>query len=467
MKLKYQLFVVLLIASALLIAAMFAANSFSFHRQFITYVNSAEIKRLEPLVEDLAERYTANGWAWVDRRAWGDILRKHSVQGRAGQLRGLKKHLKDRRSAQNGNNRSQSKHPGTWLTLVDRDRSLLVGPPPKQERMEWLPVVADKQTVGYVGFVRHQQFAREIDKEFARQQRRNFIYAALALIALCALMAAPLATRIIRPLDSVNKAIAALSGGDYSHRANIDRRDEFGDLAKNINRLGDTLEQNKAARQRWIAEISHELRTPVAVLQGEIEAIQDGIRSANPDTIASLHAEILRLSRLIDDLHQLSVSDLGALDYRMAPMDINALVTDFIDGHRQHLTNAGLEVNITGQTAWVLADHERLCQLLDNLLQNTLRYTESPGSLNVAIGAKDNHVTVVWADSSPGVSNEDLQHLFEPLYRAEKSRSRQTSGSGLGLSIVQKIVAAHSGSISADHSPDGGLQLTINLPGHS
>lgn len=483
MKLKYQLFVVLLIASALLIALMLAANNFSFQRQFISYVNAAEISRIQPLVEDLAQRYPAEkGWQWVNQRSWGDLLRKHSVFAKSGQLRALKNFNKAQRterkepSARSDNAKSNDrksrrlpphKRAAAWLTLVDAERSRVIGPPPSAARMEWLPVVVDTKTVGYVGFVRHQQFARQIDKEFARQQRRNFIYAALAMIALCAVMAAPLAARIIRPLDSVNNAIAALSGGNFGYRADTARHDEFGDLAKSINRLGSTLEQNKAARQRWIAEISHELRTPVAVLQGEIEAIQDGIRSANRDTIDSLHAEILRLGRLIDDLHQLSVSDLGALDYQMKPLDLSTLVTEFIDGHRSSLESAGLTVSISQQPAPIQGDYERLCQLLENLLQNTLRYTVSPGTLDIAVKATGDQLILQWSDSSPGVSNEDLQHLFEPLYRAEKSRSRQTSGSGLGLSIVQKIVAAHDGSIIADHSSTGGLTITIELPAHS
>ena len=474
MKLKYQLFIVLLVASALLIALMLAVNSVSFQRQFINYVNSVEQKRLEPFIEELSATFTNEGdWNWVNKGSWGTLLRKHSVEKRAGQLRpngpppkrgSQGKSQLNEPDKKKGPPPHKAKRSLPWLTLIDADRNLVIGRKNGHARMQWLPVTYNDSVAGYLGLIRHQQLNRLVDREFARQQRRNFIFAALAMALLSALISVPLASRLIRPLTAVNKSIGALSSGDYEYRASIERKDEFGDLARNINRLGETLEQNKAARQRWIAEISHELRTPVAVLQSEIEAIQDGIRKPDSDTVQSLHTEILRLGRLIDDLHQLSVSDIGALDYRMSPVDLSLLVANFLGMHQQSLDAASLDVNFTFDSANIQGDEERLSQLLDNLLQNTLRYTNSPGSLQIAIAKQADVITMTWSDSSPGVSNEDLPHLFDPLFRADKSRNRQTSGSGLGLAIVQKIIKAHDGNITANHSDSGGLKLTIEFP---
>ncbi len=471
MKLKYQLFIVLLVASALLIALMLAVNSVSFQRQFINYVNSVEQKRLEPFIDELSSLHKENGhWNWLNKSNWGDLLRKHSVEKRAGLLgvsapppkRGAGKTI-PKTSAQKSPSR-KGKRPLPWLTLVNAERQLIIGRKNGHARMQWLPISTNDEVAGYLGLMRHSQLNRRVDQEFARQQKRNFVYAALAMALLSALISVLLASRLIRPLTAVNKSIGALSSGDFAYRASTKRKDEFGDLTRNINRLGETLEQNKAARQRWIAEISHELRTPVAVLQSEIEAIQDGIRTADTDTVQSLHAEILRLGRLIDDLHQLSVSDIGALDYRMSTVDLSVLVANFLGTHQHSLDAAQIRANFDFDNASIQGDEVRLNQLLDNLLQNTLRYTSAPGSLSIDISRKANNVLMTWSDSSPGVSEDDLAHLFEPLFRADKSRNRKTSGSGLGLAIVQKIVAAHDGSIAASHSDTGGLTLTLEFP---
>lgn len=478
MKLKYQLFVVLLVASALLIALMLAVNSVSFQRQFITYVNSVEQKRLEPFIEELSATYeTERSWDWINRGSWGVLMRKHSVEKRVAHI--PPRHPPTRHPPPNGaktdrQNKQKNIHPPPgsgkkkrgqpWLTLFDSQRVMVVGRRTDHKQMEWLPISYSEGTAGYLGLVRHRQLNQRLDQEFARQQRRNFIYAALAMAVLSALIAAPLASRLIRPLSDVNESISALSSGNFQYRASTARTDEFGDLARNINSLGETLEQNKAARQRWIAEISHELRTPVAVLQSEIEALQDGIRSLDADSVKSLHSETLRLGRLIDDLHQLSVSDIGALSYRMTSVDLSLLVANFLGAHKNSFEVKGIEVRFTHANATVRGDEARLNQLLDNLLQNTLRYTHAPGSLEILIKRTTDTVELIWSDSSPGVTDEDIPHLFDPLYRAEKSRNRQTSGSGLGLAIVNKIVSAHGGRATADHSDAGGLQIRISLP---
>lgn len=466
MKLKYQLFIVLLLASAALIALMLTINSVNFNRQFISYVNSAQVKRLEPLIEDLAAGYGKfNSWSWIDKRTWRELLNRHLVQFRSGRKQPPPGYPSPKPDRPDKSKKKYTSGKYEWLTLSDKNRTIIIGPR-AMPNMQWQPIIQGGQVVGYVGFVRHKKFSRQIDREFARQQRRNFLFAALTMIGLCALIAAPLASRIIRPLRPVNQAISALSGGDYACRTDINRNDEFGELARNINHLGDTLEQNKAARQRWIAEISHELRTPVAVLQGEIEAIQDGLRVLDNTTVDSLHSEVMRLSRLIDDLHQLSISDLGALDYRLEQLDLGQLLSEFLKGHSNTLLNASINLSLAQTQATILGDKQRICQLLENLLQNTLRYTNAPGSLDVSLTRTNDRILLSWSDSAPGVSTEDLTRLFEPLYRADQSRNRKTSGSGLGLAIVQKIVAAHGGDMNGSHSNTGGLSLQISFPAH-
>jgi two-component system sensor histidine kinase BaeS len=257
-----------------------------------------------------------------------------------------------------------------------------------------------------------------------------------------------------------------INRGDYGQRVDTSRRDELGDLSRDVNQLAHTLEQNRIARRNWIAEISHELRTPVAILQGEIEAIDDGIRAFDSTSLKSLQAETTRLSRLIQDLHDLSLSDIGALEYQMMPMQLDTLLLERINSIDAQRIDTGISIDLINNTQQteILGDSQRLGQLIDNLLQNSLRYTDPNGKIVVELNQLDRQLQIRWFDSGPGLADVDLPLLFDPLYRAEKSRNRNHGGAGLGLAIVAKIVSAHQGSISASHSPLGGLEIRILVP---
>ncbi|HEY5973808.1 MAG TPA: ATP-binding protein, partial [Geobacteraceae bacterium] len=257
------------------------------------------------------------------------------------------------------------------------------------------------------------------------------------------------------------------AAGDYSTRVPVVSTDELGQLAGDFNTLALTLAQNEQARRQWVADISHELRTPLAILRGEIEALQDGIRKPSPDSIRSLHGEVLRLGRLVDDLYQLSLSDLGALQYRRERLDLAVLVGDVVSAHRAEFTanNIGLSASLPADgTAQLLGDPERLHQLFANLLANSLKYTAAGGELRIAMTCDGCTVSIDFQDSAPGVTDTDLERLFERLYRVEASRNRATGGAGLGLAICRNIVEAHQGTISARPSPLGGLWVRVELP---
>lgn len=352
------------------------------------------------------------------------------------------------------------------LYLADASHQLLLGDPRKIPT--WLEIELDGQVIGYLGYLREHQLGDELDQIFAREQRNSLIYAALGLLLISALIAWPLAAWLVRPIRQLTLGADQLAAGDYAIRLPTTRRDELGDLAENFNRLAETLEQNLEARQQWIAEISHELRTPVAILRGEIEAIQDKIRPASEQNMGSLHQEVGRLNQLIDDLHELTMADLGALNYQMGEVDLAELLRECIDNHETALANSGLEVRIQGgkQAVKVLGDDSRLMQVLDNLLQNSLRYTQAPGQIVIRLARQGRQVGLKWSDTAPGVKDEDLPRLFDRLYRAEKSRSRKLGGSGLGLAITEKIIQAHQGSIRASHSSLGGLSIALILPAY-
>jgi two-component system sensor histidine kinase BaeS len=228
-----------------------------------------------------------------------------------------------------------------------------------------------------------------------------------------------------------------------------------------------TLEKHEKDRRQWVADISHELRTPITILRGEIEALLDGIRTITPETIHSLHAETLRLTRLVEDLYQLSLSDIGGLTYRKENLDIAEVLRNSMESLRAEFDRKGIGLTLNvpvASVACVFADRERLNQLFANLFENSLRYTDAGGRLTVDLRLGEERAILEFQDSTPGVPESELNRLFERLYRVEGSRSRTTGGAGLGLAICKNIVEAHEGTISAHPSPLGGLLIRITFP---
>jgi two-component system sensor histidine kinase BaeS len=216
-----------------------------------------------------------------------------------------------------------------------------------------------------------------------------------------------------------------------------------------------------------VADISHELRTPLAVLRGEIEAVQDGVRQLSSQTLDTLHGEVMRLERLVGDLYELSLSDIGAMQYRKTQIDLLEVLQQSLEAHRAQFAEKGLTLLPAPHRPAklpMLGDPERLSQLFTNLLKNTLRYTDCGGQLRISIEVRDGWVQLNFQDSAPGVPEKALPRLFDRLYRVESSRSREHGGAGLGLALCKNIVEAHDGTIDARPSPLGGLWIAINLP---
>jgi two-component system sensor histidine kinase BaeS len=200
------------------------------------------------------------------------------------------------------------------------------------------------------------------------------------------------------------------------------------------------------------------------VLRGELEALQDGVRQPTPASLSSLLAEVTTLTKLVDDLHQLSLSDLGALAYRKSPVDCVHLLQIAVASFRDRFRAKGLEiVTLLPEQAPLFGDPDRLNQLFNNLLENSLRYTDAGGKLEIGAEPLPGRLRIYWQDSAPGVNDEQLARIFERFYRTEGSRNRASGGSGLGLSICQNIVEAHNGTIYAQHSPLGGVRITVEF----
>jgi two-component system sensor histidine kinase BaeS len=304
-----------------------------------------------------------------------------------------------------------------------------------------------------------------VDASFLRRQYLGLGLAALLTFALSLLGAWWVARRWSRPLRELRNATQRIARGDLKVKIPESGAQEIAELIGDVNAMTAALQSLEGARRVWIAQISHELRTPLAVLRGEVESIEDGARQPTPDVIANLRDEVLQLGRLVNDLNTLAMADLGRLPCEFIDGDADAALLRVARRFEPRAAQHGLKLDIQ-PTHPVAArwDFGRIEQLLTNLLENSLRYTRSPGEVRLRWQADSHELRITIEDTPPGVSPQDMGQLFEPLFRADSSRQRKGQGSGLGLSIARAIVAAHHGSIRAEPSLLGGLMVRVTLP---
>jgi two-component system, OmpR family, sensor histidine kinase BaeS len=439
--LRVKLFLAIAGGTAALALAAYLVFSWSFDRGFVEYVNKADEARLEPLVGRLAEGYgREGGWKWVaeDRRRWFELLRE-----------------------------SVDVPPLTIdprLMLFDEHGGRLIGRQESATRALLKPIDWRGRTVGYLGYIPRPDVLESIEQLYLQRQHFTFAAIGVGMLAAALVLGAGLAHWLTRRIRGVALAADSLRQGNYDARVEVRGRDELARLARDVNGLAEALGDAQKARRQWIADIAHELRTPLSILRGEIEALQDGVRPLDRNAVNSLSAEASRLARLVEDLHTLSLSDLGALSYHKEPVDLAEIAAEAVDAQRATLEQKGLRVETRLDPAMISGDAGRLGQVFANLMQNTLRYTDAPGKLRISIANAPSRVTIDWEDSSPGVSAADLPRLTERLYRIDGSRSRTGGGSGLGLAIANAIVQAHGGRLTAHPSTLGGLRIALEFP---
>jgi two-component system sensor histidine kinase BaeS len=464
-RLRVKLFLAIAGANALLAVAAYLVFSWSFDRGLAEYLHRTDQARLDGLVATLAAGYgRERGWGWLgdDRQRWSDFTRDtlgvpRSSRRPAGE--------EGEPPAPSAATRDYPLTIDLRLQLFDAGRQLLIGRPELARDAVLKPIEWDGRVVGYLGYLPRPDRVAAIERALAAQQRLQFAAIALGMLVAALALGAGLAHWLTRRTRAVARGTAALIQGDYDVRLAAAGHDELAQLARDFNDLAATLAANRRARQQWIADIAHELRTPLAVLRGEIEALQDGVRPLGQASLGSLAQEVAQLARLVEDLHLLSLSDLGALDHHKEPLDLAESIEDVVDAQRRALGERGLQVDLRlERDARILGDGTRLGQVFGNLMQNTLRYTDAPGRLAIALRRTGGRVVVDWQDSSPGVPEADLPRLTERLFRVDVSRNRAGGGSGLGLAIASAIVEAHDGKLVARASPLGGLWWEISFP---
>ena len=286
------------------------------------------------------------------------------------------------------------------------------------------------------------------------------------LAAVCALILTLfLSGRILAPVEALSKAARKLSRGDFSQRVNVTTRDEVGDLATTFNRMAEELGHTEELRRNMVADVAHELRTPLSNIRGLAEAMRDGVLEADSKTLGSIHEEVMLLTRLVEDLQELSLTEAGHLKLDIQEVDISDLARRAVDAARPRLEAKGVQLDMELPPSIIVSgDGERLAQVVRNLLVNALNYTPEGGRIGVAVVRKGEEVEIRVTDTGVGISSEELPHIFERFYRVDKSRARATGGVGLGLTIAKRLVDAHGGQIEVQSEEGKGSTFIVTLP---
>lgn len=314
-----------------------------------------------------------------------------------------------------------------------------------------------------------------LESEFLSAVNRAVLGAVIIASVAALILVALIVYRIIAPLRRLQRAAQAIAQGDLSQRVPVATQDEIGAVSFAFNEMASSLERAEKARRQMVADVAHELRTPLAVLQANLEAMQDGVLPMDLEQVQVLYDQVQLLNRLVADLRLLSLAESGHLTLEKQPTELLPLVQKVAGQFETAAAQKAVRLIITApdNLPALPLDAQRIQQVLANLLDNALRYTPEGGEIRIEITPEQSRrrIVVAVSDTGPGIPHEDLPHVFERFYRADKSRTRSSGGSGLGLAIVKQLVQLHGGEVRAISpiytDPQGqsyGTRLEFTLP---
>lgn len=316
--------------------------------------------------------------------------------------------------------------------------------------------------IGYYG----PFYFNDNDLTFINTLNNLLLAAAIFSLLFAFVLGAIIAGNISRPISRVITAARQISKGFFSDRIlEKSGTKEIMQLTGTINNLAETLEKQEALRKRMTADIAHELRTPLTTLQSHMEALIDGIWKPDMERFESCHEEIMRMNRMIGDLEKLARFENDNMILKKTSFDLMEIILKTVKHFEADFLNKNMEIRVEGKGKTIFADRDKISQVLVNLLSNALKYTPPGGIVVITAEGDEKSVQFSVKDNGQGINPEDLPFIFERFYRADKSRSRLTGGSGIGLTIAKTIVEAHKGTITVKSEPGGGTEFIVFLPG--
>ena len=474
LSIQYKLLIAMFCATIAVVGIMAVVIQWSFDRGFLEYLNLEEQKGITRLIRQLEVYYEEQqSWdAFIEQPML--VVKMHALTLPMGdkreQLLALVENEEIPKWIMNTaeENKDMPLNPLQRIVLLDEEQNIVFGRKWGTRLPSMHQIIYEDRSVGSFGIYPPVEISERHQLLFVEKQRLFILLVVIAAVFITIGISLPLAYHLTKPIRRLSEATKQLKSGDYSTRVKNNANDELGRLSKDINSLAETLEENEIQRKLWVSDIAHELRTPLTGLQGEIEALQDGIREPKTETYDRLHQSVTRLNRLVEDLYDLSRYDLGTFSILPEEIDFYELVANEVKAHRYEADRASVNLEMTPRgipdTLSLHGDRQRLAQLVGNLLTNSIRYTYKGGLVRVEVTDSVDSVQLDVLDTVPGVPDEALSRLFNRLYRVDQSRSRGLGGSGLGLAICRQIVLAHNGTITAKHAPQGGLWIQTVLP---
>ena len=327
-----------------------------------------------------------------------------------------------------------------------------------------IPIVFEGNTIALLRSYTPAPLSNSLASKFEQQQLKASYIIGFVSLCIAVALAFFIAAMFVKPIKLLSAGVSRLTEGKYELSLPTEGTDELAQLMRDTESLAKTLNQVRSQKNRWFADISHELRTPLTILVGEIEAIRVGIRKFDTKQLDSIEQEVSLLHRLVDDLYQLSLSDVGALKYEFSLNDLSEMVSTSVASFRGSLADKKIDLKTSiSPNIHYLVDPQRFEQLLNNLLSNSLKYTDGGGKLLVTLKQDKTGIYLSIEDSYPSVPEEECEELFKTLYQRNASRNRSNSGAGLGLAICKNIAESHQATISASPSELGGLKVLVSL----
>lgn len=316
-------------------------------------------------------------------------------------------------------------------------------------------------TLGFYG----PFYYNEEDVQFLTVLNQLLIYVAVIFFIIAAFLGFFMANRIARPIHEVIDKTKQIEVGNYSDRITlVSNTEEINQLIHCVNTLAETLKRQQMSKKRMASDYAHELRTPLSTLQSNLEAMIDGIWEATPPRLESCRVEIVRLTRMISDIDKLVKIESDSFVLNKTKFSLTDVVKQVIINFQQDVEakNISLETNLNQFELY--ADRDKIIQVIINLLTNAIKYTNKDGAIQISVKQSNNNAYFIIKDTGIGIAKEDIPNIFEHLYRADKSRNRDTGGSGIGLSVVKAIIDSHEGSIEAKSELGKGSEFIVTLP---
>ncbi|MFV0542496.1 MAG: ATP-binding protein [Marinicella pacifica] len=448
-------FIILLALTLSMAVLLVLSVSVGFDRSFSRYKQSLYDDINQNLVKQLQAYYQQHGdWRAfkTDRSLWQTLLINSMMDEKA-------------------ESPQIHRHQRRWKmfkyhALLSVNKNVISGRKiiPKQP-IKLLPIQVDHQLVAYLRIPDRKTIHDHFDRQFNQAIHKWLMMMFGAALVFTLMLSWPISGYFTRPIKRLNDHVKKMSNGEYGELIDINRSDELGRLGHNINHLSQTLQGNRENQKTFFTDISHELRTPVSVLRAQIEALQDGIQKPDNEQLNQLHQQVMNLSLLINDIQDLAGTELGSMQYQKQRINLSELLISVLDSFSSQIRAADLSLKQDIEdNSWVVGDALRLQQLLNNILNNSLRYTDAGGLISVSLKTHKQHATVIIEDSAPGVDQRYHNRIFERLFRPDADRNKRQGGFGIGLAIAKNIVTAHQGTIEAGNSSFGGLTIIINLP---